>query len=60
MPVLYLLAGGLLVALGTFMGYRMGQGKPPLEVPSIISDTLDDMPGPISPREEARKHEVVK
>lgn len=58
MPILYLLAGGLLVVIGAFMGYRMGQGKPPVEISQNILPIInpfDDMPGPFRSGDELEK-----
>jgi hypothetical protein len=50
--ILFMLAGGLLVAAGVCIGWRIAGNKPPLPtLTEFISVLDDDMPGPFSERE---------
>jgi hypothetical protein len=61
----YLIAGGILVLIGVFTGAYIQHKAELRETPipeRILPKKEDDLPGPISPYEEARKtrREMVK
>ena len=57
-----ILAVGMLAAflLGSWTTYRAVQHKSPVDIPQIIKDMADDMPGPVSPYEEQQKAKIVR
>ncbi len=52
------------ICLGVTIGYRLRGNESPLpsiaEVNGILPKLVDDMPGPISPSDEARKNKKEK
>jgi hypothetical protein len=46
--------------LGSWVTYRAMQNKSSIQIPQIIKDTTDDLPGPISPYEEQEKARRIK
>jgi hypothetical protein len=53
--ILFTLSGGILVAAGVWIGWRLANNQAPLPALPEFIPVLDDMPGPISPYEQAKK-----